>query len=266
MNNSLDYLGHLKRESARFLEALREVPSDAPVPTCPDWDAEDLLWHLAEVQWFWGTVVRENVTDGSVANDLNAERPSSRSEVAAFYERASSDLVRILSATPPETRAWTWSEEQTVRFIRRRQAHEAFIHRIDAELVAGTRTPMDTALSADGVDEVLRIMYGGAPPWGNFAPRPEETIRLRTSDTDDSWLVTMGQFTGTDPESSTSYDEPDIRVSDKDAGTEAAATIVGQAADLNSWLWHRPTSGDIVRTGDAAVLNVFETTIGPGID
>ena len=178
MNQSLDYLNHLKQESARFFEALRDVPSGAPVPTCPDWNAEDLLWHLAEVQWFWGTIVREQVTQGSVANDLNSERPSSRPEVAAFYERASSDLVQILTETPPETHVWTWSEEQAVRFVRRRQAHEAFIHRIDAELTAGTPTSMDVALSADGVDEALRIMYGGTPSWGHFAPRPEETYSV----------------------------------------------------------------------------------------
>ena len=266
MKNSLDYLDHLKQESARFFEALHDVPSDAPVPTCPSWNAEDLLWHLAEVQWFWATVVREHVTEASVANDLKAERPSSRSDVAAFFERASSDLAQILAATPPETHTWTWSEEQSVRFIRRRQAHEAFIHRIDAEVTAGTQTSMDAILSADGVDEVLRIMYGGTPSWGRFAPRPEETIRFRAVDTDDSWLVTLGQFTGTDPDTETSYDEPDIRVADMDSGTDAAATIVGLAADMNCWLWHRPTAKDVERSGDAAVLRAFESTISPGID
>ena len=51
-------------------------------------------------------------------------------------------------------------------FIRRRQAHEALIHRIDAELTAGDRTPMDTDLSADGVDEALHFMDAGLRSWG----------------------------------------------------------------------------------------------------
>ena len=116
----------------------------------------------------------------------------------------------ILAATPPDTPAWTWSEDQTVGFIRRRQAHEALIHRVDAELTAGRRTPMDPGLSADGVDEALRVMYGGAPPWGSFTPTGAGTLRLRASDTGDTWLVTTGRFTGTDPGDGTSYDEPDI--------------------------------------------------------
>ena len=34
-------------------------------------------------------------------------------------------------------------DDHTVGFIRRKQAHEALIHRIDAEVAAGNRTPMD---------------------------------------------------------------------------------------------------------------------------
>ncbi|WP_298758133.1 maleylpyruvate isomerase N-terminal domain-containing protein, partial [uncultured Nocardioides sp.] len=51
------YSAHLRRESTRFRDVLALTPSQARVPTCPDWDADDLLWHLAEVQWFWGGVV-----------------------------------------------------------------------------------------------------------------------------------------------------------------------------------------------------------------
>ena len=74
---------------------------------------------------------------------------------------------------------------------------------------------------------------------------------MRASDTVDSWFITMGQFTGTDPDNNKSYDEPDIRVSESDDGSETAATIVGEATDLNCWLWHRPTLKDVERSGDA---------------
>ena len=56
---TLDYLGHLARESALFGHALDGAAQDAPVPSCPGWTADDLLWHLGEVLWFWGTIVRE---------------------------------------------------------------------------------------------------------------------------------------------------------------------------------------------------------------
>jgi len=265
VNADLDYVGHLIRESARFAGVLREVPPDARVPCCPDWNADDLLWHHGEVQWFGGTIVREQV-NGQQAEALKPPRPADRAGLLAFYERASSDLAEVLAATPPETPAWSWSDDHTVGFVRRRQAHEALIHRVDAELTAGTRTPLDPALSADGVDEALHVMYGGLPEWGTFTPDDSAPgLRLRATDTGGSWLVAFGQFTGTDPGDGTSYDEPGIRAADRDPGTEAAAEVAGAAADLDCWLWHRPPLTPVEASGDRQVVGRFESAIAPGI-
>lgn len=262
----LDYLHHLARESARFAEAIAAMPAGTKVVSCPDWTADDLLWHLGEVQWFWGTIVREAITTTARAEQLEPERPASGAGLREFYSDASRELGVILAATAPDTPAWTWSDDQTVEFIRRRQAHEALIHRVDAELAAGSRTPMDSRLSADGVDEALRIMYAGVPEWGRFTPDPARTVRIRATDTGDSWFVTLGRFTGTDPGDQTRRDEPDIEVAGSDPGTEAAATINGNAADLDCWLWHRPPAGPVDRSGDPAVLGDFDSAIAAGIN
>src|SRR5215831_1362882 len=262
----VNYLDHLARESARFEAALRGTAPTAPVPSCPGWDADDLLWHLGEVQWFWGTVVREGIT-GEQAEELKPDRPAGRDGLLAFYERVSRDLGAILAGRAPDSPAWTWSDDHTAGFIRRRQAHEALIHRIDAELTADRRTPLDPPLSADGVDEALRVMYGGLPGWGTFTPDQDApALRLRATDTGDSWLVTFGRFTGTDPGDGTSYDEPGIRAADRDPGTPAAAEMAGRAADLDCWLWHRPPVTPVEASGDARVLSRFEATIAPGIN
>jgi uncharacterized protein (TIGR03083 family) len=203
MSAELDFLDHLELESARFAEAIDSARPEAAV------------------QWFWGTVVRERMTDVP-GNDLTPSRPADRAELAAFFDRVSRELADVLAATPPSTPAWTWSKDQTAGFIRRRQAHEALIHRVDAELTAGRRTPMDPGLSADGVDEALRIMYGGVPPWGTF--------------------------TRSDP------------------GDPADAEVVGTAADLDCWLWHRPEYTPIATSGDPEVLARFQSAIAPGIN
>lgn len=263
---TLDYLDHLARDSARFVEVLRQAPSGARVPTCPDWDADDLLWHLADVQWFWGTIVGRGLTTQAEVNALERDaRPDDRDALLAFFESASADLHRHLSAASPDTPAWTWADEQTTGFIRRRQAHEALIHRLDAELTAGHRTPMDADLCADGVDEALRVIYAGAPPWGRFTPDQAQTVRVQTTDTGSSWLVTLGQFTGTEDDG-TVHDEPDLDVAVSDTGGRTAATVSGAAADLDCWLWHRPTEGEIERAGDSLVLERLDQTIAPGIN
>jgi uncharacterized protein (TIGR03083 family) len=265
MPDELDYLAHLARESARFAAAVQLAGPTVPVPSCPDWTADDLLWHLAEVQFFWGTIVREGLP-GDEADKRKPERPAGRAGLLAFYQQASRDLGEVLAAASPDTRAWTWSDDQTVGFIRRRQAHEALIHRVDAELAAASRTPLDPRLAADGVDEALRVMYGGVPSWGRFTPDPARTVRLRATDTGDSWLVTLGRFTGTDPGDGTPVDVPDIKAADRDTGAAAAAEITGAAADLDCWLWHRPPLGPVQHSGDPDVLSGLDAVLGQPIN
>ena len=54
----------------------------------------------------------------------------------------------------------------------------------------GDRLP-DVELDAtDGVDEVLRVMYGGVPSWGTFTPDPSATVRVTATDSDDTWFLT----------------------------------------------------------------------------
>ena len=270
-SRDLDYLAHLSRDSARFVEVLAQTRAETRVPSCPDWDADDLLWHLAEVQWFWGAIAARGLTSFEDVDALdNGGRPKDRVGLLAYFGQATADLHGTLSKASPETQAWTWSDEQSIGFIRRRQAHEALIHRLDAELTAGDRTPMDPDLSTDGVDEALNIMYAGLPPWGHFTPDPTQTVRIQATDTERAWLVTLGQFTGTDPDG-TVHDEPDLAVASaddaaSDTGEPPAATVRGAAADLDCWLWHRPPLGEVERGGNQLVLDRFDQTIAAGIN
>ena len=254
-------------EATRLGDEVDRVLLADRVPTCPEWAADDLLWHLGEVQWFWGTIVGHGV-DADGAGALGPSRPHDRAALMDFYLRVSGELGAVLAGAAPEAAAWTWSGDKTVGFIIRRQAHEALIHRVDAELTAGhRRSLMDPLLSADGVDEALRLMYGGdLPEWGTLAPGDARTLRIDATDTEDSWLVTLGQFSGTDPGDQKSYDQPGIQVTAADPGTPAAATVRGTADDLDCWLWHRPADTPIERSGNLVALTDFDAVIADGVE
>ncbi|HEY1574549.1 MAG TPA: maleylpyruvate isomerase family mycothiol-dependent enzyme [Pseudonocardiaceae bacterium] len=263
MTTNLDYIGHLARDSARFAAALREAAPDARVPTCPDWDADDLLWHLGEVQWWWGTIVRDGVT-GDEAEERKPPRPADREGLFAFYAESSRELLEVLGSRSPDSPTWTWSVPPgNVGFVRRRMAHEALIHRLDAELTAGHRTPMDPALASDGIDETLRVMYSYLPSWATFTPDPAKTVRLTATDTGATWLVTLGRITGTDREGVV-HDEPDLTVAAEDPGGPVPAECRADAVDLDCWLTQRPTLGELVRTGDLDVLDHLTAAVAPG--
>jgi uncharacterized protein (TIGR03083 family) len=263
MDIGIDFDAALEGESLRFAAALQSADGTAPVPTCPDWRAEDLLWHLGKVQHFWATIVHEGFTDEAQVRSISPERPDNREGLLDFFHGARTSLCAGLRAVDDATPVWTWSADQTVGFVRRRQAHEALIHRLDAELTAGVRTPLDPALSSDGVDEALRVMYGGHPDWGAFTP-DGRTVRLDATDTGRTWVVGLGRFAGEDPEDGP-VDEPDIAVLD-DATSQPLAHVAATAADLDCWLWHRPVIGPVDRSGDADTMRAFAAIVSAEID
>ena len=258
-----DYLQHLREDSTRFLERLRTCDPRLPVPSCPDWVAGDLLWHLGEVQWFWGTVVTERLQS---VDDLKAPpRPDTHAGLAAFFEAQSERLHDALKSTDPAEPVYMWAADKTVGYIGRRQAHEALIHRLDAELTVGDVTPLDAQLAADGVDEALSIMFGGCPPWGTFTPSGTQ-VEVLTSDRDLVVPVALGRFTGTDPETGTSYDEDDISVRAADPGATAAVTITGTAEDLDAWLWHRRDASGLKVEGDQQAFERLVAVLAQPLD
>ncbi len=255
---------HVARESSRFLDAVLAAAPAARVPTCPEWDADDLLWHLGGVQRFWAEIVAGRIQDPSALP--RPDRPEGRDGLAAFFRTASAELCRALAEADPAERVWTWAPEQSVGFVRRRQAQEALVHRVDAEPVAGARTGLDPVLAADGVDEVLHVMYGAVPEWGLLHPEPAgDTVRITASDVGRSWLVGLGTWSGTDPGDGTVYSEdPVLRVL-PDADAAGGGQLTGTAADLVRALWNRPPAGKVTRSGDPGVLARFDANLASGV-
>ncbi|WP_109508945.1 maleylpyruvate isomerase family mycothiol-dependent enzyme [Nocardioides speluncae] len=258
------YVDHIRTESARFRAVLTDCDPEARVPSCPDWNAGDLLWHLIGVQDHWATMVAGR-PDASPDSYTDPERPGTHAELLTLFDQTSARLTDALAGADPAEYAWTWNDsDQTVGFIIRRQAHEALIHRLDAELAAGAVTPLDAALAADGVHEVLGVMYGGCPPWGTFTPS-DTAIRVDVTDTGDSMLVVFGRFTGTD-EDGKSYDEDDINVVESLPG-EPVATMSGTAEALDTWLWRRRRdAADVEFGGDPETCDRFRALIDQPIN
>lgn len=257
-----DYLRHIDAESARLRSALATCDPEARVPGCPDWTATDLLGHHAGVLHFWATIITQRPVG---PDDLEEPtKPAAYDELLAFHEAQAARLVAALGAADPAEPAWSWSDEQTVGFTFRRQAHEALIHRLDAEQAAGAVTPLDPALAADGVDEALDVMFGGTPPWGSFAPYGR-FVRVDVTDTGDVVWVETGRFTGTDPESGEEYDLDDISAV-ADPGVDPDVVVSGPAGALDTWLWRRGDDAEVTLSGDEAVQEQFRACVNQAID
>ena len=249
----VDFLAHLRDESARFLGVLHAGDLAQPVPTCPGWSGADLLWHLGEVQWFWGSVVRDRLQ--ALDGLEQPARPDSDHGLVQFFEEQSARLLLALTDADPREEVYMWADDKTVGYIRRRQAHEALVHRLDAELTAGGEvSPLDPALASDGLQEVLDVMYGGHPPWGTFTPEGSH-LRVVAEDTGLVLPVVLGRFTGTDPATGEHLDEADMSVRAADPEAEPAAVVRGRAEDLDAWAWHRRDDSALTVEGDRAAYD-----------
>jgi len=260
------YLAHLDRESRRFAEVLGGVDPAIPVPSCPDWTAADLVWHLTEVQWFWGSIAGDRITDaGAVdaADQDKPDRPGGYQDLLALFGTARERLAAAVADGPDDTPLWSWAAEQTLRFTRRRQAHEALIHRVDAELTAGIPVqPLDPQLAADGIDEVLTVMWAGMPAWASFLPG-EGVLAIQSADTGNDWLIELGRMSGTSTNTGKTYDGPAIAM--LESGARAAdAQVRGKATDLDQWLWNRGKFG-IEPSGAQPVLDRLAALIATGV-
>lgn len=255
------YLAHLRDESARFRAVLTDCDPEARVPGCPEWTAADLLWHLAGVQRFWATIVHTRPAGPGEHDEI--ERPATYDEMLTAYDGHSAALVAELEKADPADVAWSWAPEQTVGFTFRRQAHEALIHRLDAEQTAGDVTPLDPRLAADGVAELMDVMYGGeAPPWGR-TELGEALVRIEMPDVHESLYVRPGMFYGTEPDSGKVHDGPHLVLTEPG---EAAAVVRGRAAALDAWLWKRRGDDGIEVSGDRAAYDAMIAAVSEPLD
>jgi uncharacterized protein (TIGR03083 family) len=256
--DSIAYPAVVETESGRFLETLTSVALDAPVPSCPGWQVADLLWHLAEVHGFWAQIVDRLLEDPSAADDL--ERPTDTA-LQTFAAEQRTALLDALTRRSPRERCWSWSElGGEVSWVARRQAHEALIHRTDAELAAGvTVTRVDAALAADGVDELIRGFLVGVPEWATLTP-DGTTVALECTDVGDRHVLELGRMTGTSPASGRSYDL-DAAELHADPTTPAHAEVSGDAWDLDRWLWGRGDGAALTLTGTREVVTRFRALV-----
>lgn len=260
----MDYASVIASESARAADALAAAPLGARVPSCPDWDAADLAYHLGEVQDFWGNLVAQ-APMGPDDLEETVRRPDG--ELVSFLRTRTAALLDALAAHDPGDPCWSWSSTGgTVGWVHRRQAHEALVHRVDAEQVAGLPvTDPGTALASDGVDELLGVMLSGLPPWAVFTPDGTR-VRVRATDAGREWVVAFGRFSGTSPTSGTSYDDPCAELVggapwEGDDDADVAATVSGTAWDLELWLWGRSAGDALDRAGDDAVPDRLRAAI-----
>jgi hypothetical protein len=139
-------------------------------------------------------------------------------------------------------------------------AHEALIHRLDAELATDSVTDFDAELATDGVTEFLEYFFGD-PSWATFTPGGP-LARFRAADTGAEWLVQVGTSSGTSPGGNTYEKEPSFQRVDSGSPT---VTVTASARDLDAWVWNRPTLAPPSVEGSDGDYQALVTVLAAGV-
>jgi uncharacterized protein (TIGR03083 family) len=254
---AMDRLAIIDAEARRFADVLSAVEPARGCPTCPDWAASDLLWHLTDVHFFWAGILErriENPADLPAVERAKPERPAAHAELLRLREQATAALLRELAGRDDAEPCWSWwPPDQTVGFTRRMQTYEATMHRVDAELTAGcTVSPISAEVSAGAVDHAVDAMWGWMPEGASY--RADAVLEFIATDTRQTWLVEVGAWTGTDVSGPRA-----VRAT---AGVPTA-TVRGSAEDLALWAWTR--GGSVQTSGRAATLAAMDAVLTQGM-
>ena len=222
--STFDCIAAITEHSAGFADATR-ADLDARVEHCPDWSVADLVWHLTEVHWFWGTIVAEQLPSPP-DEGRRPPRPDDAGLVDAFKAGAVK-LVEVLRESDQSAPCWTWAGwQQDVAFVTRHQVQEAVVHHWDAvNATGGGPFRVEPAVAADSIEEFLHFSVASDDdPDDPVTPPLDGTLGFRTTDTGDAWTLTDGK-PGT------------ARVSNGLA--DGVPAVEGTAEDLLLWLYQR---------------------------
>lgn len=280
---NIDAITTIRQEAERLASALTTTDPEQRVPTCPDWTADDLLWHLTEVHEFWAAILSTGATtveEVTAIDERKTDRPEGREALLGRRVAATESLLAQLEARADEEMAWFWfSEHQSVAIVRRMQTHEAIIHRVDAELTAGQRvSAIDSRTAAAGLDHVLEVMWPAAyewiPDWARTTT-PATVAEIRPQG-GSARLLGISRWRGTRPRDGQEFDVPVARLLSSPGEAEGLprASASGSAIALNLWAWGREQALEHLAAGsqkvhihgDPAAITELEALITEGHD
>ena len=238
-----EHIAALRDEGELLAKAAEVVGPDAAIPTCPDWKMRDLVRHTGIVhRWATIHVAEARTEPAEGVEEAVGDGPDDASLVEWFREGHAA-LVDALESAPPDLECWGFLPAPSpLAFWARRQCHETGMHRADAESASGSISPFAPAVASDGIDELLMCFI--TRRGGRLRSEASRTLGVHATDTNDDWLVRIGD-----------------RVETTRGHADADCIVTGSASDLHLFLWNRLETKSVHVTGDATLLGLWRGSV-----
>lgn len=241
-----DWLEITADNSAQLAAAARNAGQSAPVPTCPEWKVGDLVDHVSMVHR-WVAMIFETRAREMPDRKAVPLRPED-TDPMAWYDEGVSGVLSALSLAGSDLELWNWMAGGPAdsSFWARRMAHEAVIHRVDAEAAAGAVSVVEPPeVAADGIDELLGFLDARRRYKGEEGLGFEGTFHFHATDTPGEWLVEIAP----------------AGVTVRREHAKAPAAVRGPAGPLELFLYNRAPAGEVEVLGDSALVEAWRRHI-----
>lgn len=231
---SLDEYGDGLGRAATVLRANASAAGlTATVPTCPGWQARDLVAHVGMAhRWAMSHLRGAPVEDPTVFEREGRAQP----DLLGWFDEGATALLQAIVDAPADLEAFVFlrSAPAPKVFWTRRQCHETTIHAVDAigarlgRPARAEETWLREPLALDGIDELLR---GFVPRRSQGVQAPVQTrFLVRPDGADVAWLVDVG------PDRPAQTTRVDLR---SDELPDADHELAGAPVALYLQLWNR---------------------------
>jgi len=247
------YCAEIVAQAGLLSAAIAGADLTARVPSCPDWNAGQLVRHLGGAQRWAAEAVRRRATEPFAEDfrDLSPYASEDPDVVGPWLDAGARELAAALRGAGPGTAMWTPVPAGTTDFYARRFTHETAMHRADTVLALGQDYVLDPVIAADGIDEWLAL--GSLPVMAEYSPAllellgPGRTIHLHATDTPAQagaeWVVDLtGDW-----------------LAWRRAHEKSAVAVRGPVAELLLLIYRRraPDCGAVEVLGDAGLLDFW---------
>jgi len=239
---TVSWLAHLRRETERFADVVRESPLRAHVPAYPDFTVQSLAAHI-------GRALRLFRAIAAGGGEQSALEVPAEADVGDWVLAGLGPLVTVLGEIPADQLVPFPHDagNRPAGLIAPLLAVEVGVHRWDVESVLGEHAPIPADLAVQEVESVFtnfvpRLAGSGVADIGG-------TVSLRATDALTAWSaqVSDGRL-----------------VTERDPADPSDATVVvtGAAQDIALLVWKRalPPRPELDLAGSTEVLKRFLVT------
>jgi uncharacterized protein (TIGR03083 family) len=245
------YCSEIVTQTGLLTAGIQGADLTAPVPSCPGWDAGQLLRHLGGAHRWATAVVRSREPVQEQFRDFPGSVGEDPAAVGTWLAEGAAQLAATLREAGPGVPMWTPVTGGNSNFYARRFTHETLIHRADAMLALGEAFTAGPEIALDNINEWMELgslaMHFEVHPWMRELLGPGRTLHFHATDTE--------------PEASAEWivDLTGDAITWRHAHEKAAVAIRGPLTDLMLIIYkRRPARGDGIEVlGDSRLLDFW---------